>query len=163
MAPPLRAAPPQKPAVFPSITAYNLDKDKVVLPGGLAGQVNLLLLSFEPEQQKDVDSWMSTAQALQHLNFQFRYYETPVSGKENILFRWWETSSMRSDQTDPLSWQWTVPLFVDKKSFLHDLDIPDEKQIVVLLLDRQGHVLWRASGALTPDKRASLMASAGVH
>ena len=48
-----------KPAVFPAITSYSLDKAKVNLPGDLAGEANLLLISFEPEQQKEIDTWMT--------------------------------------------------------------------------------------------------------
>lgn len=158
-----RAAQNQKPTTFPSTPAYSLDKQKITLPGEMAGQTDLLIISFVPEQQKDVDSWLPAAQALQHSNFQFRYYELPVIGRENFIFRWWETSSMRSDQTDPVMWHWIVPLFIDRQRFRHDLDIPNEKQVVALLVDRQGHVLWRASGSMSGDKRQSLMAAAGPH
>ncbi len=149
--------------MFPPVTSYSLDKQKVSLPGGLEGQTDLLLLSFEPEQKKDIDTWLPAAQALQHMNFKFRYYQLPISSKENILFRWWETSSLRSDETDPETWHWIVPLFVDRKPFLDDLQIPDEKHVVVLLVDRQGHVLWRASGPMTQDKRTALMNAAASH
>ena len=157
------AAAQQRPPVFPSVTAYSLDKQKVSFPGGMEGATDLLLLSFRTEQQPDIDSWMAAAQALQHSSFQFRYYELPIAEKENFIFRWWETSSMRSDQTDPETWHWIVPLWVDRKSFFADLQIPNEKQIVVLLVDRQGHIFWRSSGPMTPDKRAALMAAAGQH
>ena len=157
------AAQDKKPAIFPPITGYSLDKQKVTLPGGLEGQTNLLIISFQPEQQKDVESWLPAAQALQHGNFQFRYYQLPVSGRENVLFRWWETSSMRSDQTDPETWHWIIPLFIERRKFLNALDIPDQKLVVVLLVNREGQVLWRQSGPMTPEKRAALMAAAGPH
>ena len=157
------AAQPEKPANFPTMTAYSLDKQKVVLPGGMEGQTDLLIVSFAPEQQKDADSWLSAAQAVQHLNAQFRYYLLPVAARENFVFRWWETSSMRSDQTDPETWHWIVPLFVDRQQFRKELDIPNEKQVVTLLADRQGHILWRAGGPLTQENRASLMAATGTH
>lgn len=160
LGPPLAHA--QKAVTFPSVTSYSLDKQKVTLPSGMEGQTALLIVSFEPEQHADVDSWLPVAQALQHSNFQFRYYQLPVSGRENFVFRWWETSSMRSDQTDPESWHWIVPLFVDRTRFLQDLDIPNAKQVVALLIDRQGHVLWRATGAFSEDKRAGLLAAASA-
>ncbi|HZZ38098.1 MAG TPA: hypothetical protein VFE06_03130 [Acidobacteriaceae bacterium] len=156
----LPAAQERKPAIFPNVAGYSLDKDKVVFPSGMQGQTDLLLVSFAPEQQKDIDSWLPAAQALQHTNFQFRWYELPISNRENFVFRWWETSSIRSDQTDPEAWPWIVPLFVDRHSFQHDLAIPNEKQVVALLVNRQGQILWRASGSMTPDKRASLMIAA---
>jgi hypothetical protein len=159
----LQAAQTQKPATFPTVSGYNLNKDKVLFPSGMQGQMDLLLVSFAPEQQKEIDSWLPAAQALQHTNFQFRWYELPLASKENFIFRWWETSSLRSDQTDPESWPWIVPLFVDRHKFQQDLAIPNEKQAVALLVNRQGQILWRASGPMTPDKRASLMAAAASH
>ncbi|MGC2498622.1 MAG: hypothetical protein WA374_12830, partial [Acidobacteriaceae bacterium] len=62
--------------------------------------------------------------------------------------------------SDPESWPWIVPLFVDRHTFQQDLAIPNEKQVVALLVNRQGQILWRASGPMTPDKRAALMAAA---
>src|ERR1700756_3943433 len=81
-----------KPVVFPSVASYALDKNKITLPGDLPGQINLLLISFQPEQQKEIDTWMPLAQALQHTHFNFRWYRVPVSEHENAIFRWWENS-----------------------------------------------------------------------
>ncbi|HEX3472182.1 MAG TPA: hypothetical protein VHT28_13445 [Silvibacterium sp.] len=154
-----QSSEPQKPAVFPAITSYSLDKAKVNLPADLAGQANLLLISFEPEQQKEIDTWLPVAEALQHTNFSFRWYRLPVSDRENFIFRWWGNSSMRSDETDPETWPWIVPLYVNKDEFKNALQIQNEREIVALLVDKQGHVLWRSSGPLTPISRASLTAA----
>jgi hypothetical protein len=145
-----------KPAVFPTLTAYNLAKTKLNLPADFAGQIDLLLISFQPEQQTQIQTWLSTAQGLQHTNFKFHWYRIPVSSRENIIFRWWDDSSMRSDESDPEIWHWIIPLYIDKESFRHSLRIPSDKQIAVLLIDKQGKVLWRADGPLTPDKRTGL-------
>jgi predicted transcriptional regulator len=159
----LQGTEQRKPAVFPTISSYSLDKNKVNLPADLAGQMNLLLISFRPEQQKEVETWMPVAQALQHTNFNFRWYRLPVSERENAIFRWWENSSMRSEETDPETWPWIVPLYIDKAAFRNALQIASEHDIVVLLIDKQGHVLWRASGAMTPSDRAALTAAVGTH
>jgi hypothetical protein len=149
----------QAQGTFPPLTAYNLNKQKVTLPGGMAGRTDLLLISFAPEQQKAMESWLPAAQALQHTDFQFRYYELPVEGRENLVFRWWDTSSLRSDQNDPEIWPWVVPLFVDRRKLMHELNIPNAKQVVALLVDQQGQILWRASGPMTPQLRMGLMAA----
>ena len=70
---------------------------------------------------------------------------------------------MRSDQTDPEALHWIVPIWVDRKKFFQSLDITNDKQVVVLLVDRQGKVLWRSYGPMTPDKRTALMNAAGQH
>lgn len=148
-----------KPAVFPHITSYSLAKNKLNLPGDFAGKIDLLLISFQPEQLTQINTWMPTAQGLQHTNFNFHWYQLPVSERENFVFRWWDNSSMRSDDTDPEAWPWIVPLYVDKNHFRHALQIPSDRQISVLLVDKQGHVLWRAEGPLTQEKRQSLLAA----
>ncbi|MFT4114776.1 hypothetical protein [Silvibacterium sp.] len=145
-----------KPAVFPDVVSFSLDKARVQLPTGLEGRLNLLLVSFEPEQQKDVETWYPAAEALQHTNFAFRWYRLPVAARENFVFRWWDNSSLRSDETDPETWHWIVPIYVNKDDFRHSLQIPNENEIVALLVDKEGHVLWRSSGVMTPQKRATL-------
>jgi hypothetical protein len=152
-----------KPVAFPPVASFALDKNKVTIPADLAGQQNLLLISFQPEQQKEIDTWMPLAQALQHTNFNFRWYRLPVAERENFIFRWWENSSMRSEETDPETWPWIVPLYVNKIEFRDALQIPNEKNVVALLVDKQGRVLWRASGPLTPEERARLTALVSPH
>ncbi len=149
--------------MFPPVASYSLDKNKITIPADLAGQHNLLLISFQPEQQKEIDTWMPLAQALQHTNFNFRWYRLPVSERENVIFRGWENSSMRSEETDPETWAWIVPLYVNKVEFRSALQISNEKNVVALLVDKQGRVLWRASGSLTPEERASLTALVSPH
>jgi hypothetical protein len=144
---------------FPTITTYNLAKAKLDLPGDFAAPLDLLLISFQPEQQTQIDTWMPLAQALQHTNFNFRWYRMPVSSPEFFVFRWWENASMRSDETDPETYPWIVPLYVDIDSFRRDLQIPGTHQIAVLLVNKQGRVLWQTAGPLTPEKRASLNAA----
>lgn len=146
-------------AVFPAISTYSLDKAKINLPADFAGKANLLLISFAPEQAKDVDTWMPLAQALQHMNFEFRYYKLPVSNAENMLYRWWDSSSMRSVETDPETWHWIIPLYTNKELFRRSLSISSENEIAAALVDKNGRVLWKASGRLTPDKKAALTAA----
>jgi hypothetical protein len=148
-----------KASVFPSISTYSLDKAKVTLPADFEAKVNLLLISFEPEQTKDIDTWMPLAQALQHMNFQFRYYKIPVSNQENLIYRWWDSSSLRSVETDPETWHWIIPLYINKNDFRRSLNIPNEKEIVIALVDKTGQVIWKTSGRLTGDKKASLEAA----
>ena len=145
-----------KSAVFPRLAAYNLAKDKLNLPGDFAGQVNLLIVSFRPEQQKQIDTWMPVAEALEHIHSGFHWYQLPVSESENFIFRWWNNSSMRSDDIDPATWPWIVPLYVDKNSFRHHLQIASERQVTVLLVNPMGQVLWRSEGPMTPEKRDSM-------
>ena len=151
----------QKPVIFPAVSAYNLDKVRITLPADLAGERNLLLISFSSEQAPQVLSWDATAQALEHTHPGFRTYRLPVAETENALYRWWGNSSLRGNETDPEMWKWIVPLYLDVTGFRNALGIPDTKKAVILLVDKNGKVLWRAYGASTPELRAGLTAAAG--
>lgn len=153
------SAQPNAPAVhFPTITAYSLTKAKVTLPSALTGRRNLLLLSFDAEQTQKVNDWVTEAQSLRRLDSTFSYYLLPVSQEKNLLYRWWDNSAMRDDFSDPQVWARTVPLYVNMKRFRQELQISDDQEIVILLTDRSGNVLWRTTGPLTQQKIAALEA-----
>ena len=45
-------------AHFPIVKASNLEKRELSLPADFEGERNLLLVAFEREQQKNVDTWL---------------------------------------------------------------------------------------------------------
>src|ERR1700733_9173936 len=51
-------SPVPSPAVLPRVTAYALDRAKVTLPADFAAPLNLLILSFQRDQQSVVDGWL---------------------------------------------------------------------------------------------------------
>jgi hypothetical protein len=150
-------SPAQQAAVFPKLTASNLAKQKLVLPQDFAGSRNLLLIAFEREQQKDIDTWLPAAKEIEAAHENFRYYELPTIGRSNPLFRWYLDSAMRSGLPDNNARARTITLYVDKGEFRRTLDIPSESAISVLLVDKSGKVLWRATGNFTEEKKANLL------
>lgn len=146
------------PLVFPSVSAYALNKSRVNLPADFAGQPNLLLLSFEQEQQKDIDTWLPLVKELQKANPALRTYMLPVFSRQNFLYRWWENSSLRSGVSDPQWLEFTIPIYVDKTKFRQDLKVDNEQQVVVLLIDKTGKVLWQNTGPLSDEKKSALTA-----
>ncbi len=147
--------------VFPTIAAESLDKTPILLPSQLEGTENLLLLSWARDQGPQLDTWTSVAQALQHTDSGFRVYRMLVSAPENVLYRWWEIASLRADETDPELLHWNVPLYTDKTALRRSLGLEnDEHSVVALLVDKAGHVLWKAEGPSTTSTRAALLAVA---
>ena len=150
-------APELAPSVtFPVVVSYDLNKLKVTLPSDLKGDLNLLLIPFEREQQADADSWLPMAKEIEATHPALRHYMLPVFAKENFLYRWWINSSMRSDAVDDQQRQVTIPLYINRQPFLKQLQIASDRQVSALLVRKDGHVIWRATGAMTPEKRASL-------
>jgi hypothetical protein len=144
------------PPVIPTVSSYTLSKERVTLPADLHGDRNLLLLYFDLTQQPDVDNWNGIIDRWRANDPSLTSYTSLVSSQKNFLSRWWQNASIRSASSDRSRWPTTLPLYVDKRAFERKLGIPSEKQVVLLLLDRQGHVLSRVSGPPTDNSRVAM-------
>lgn len=70
---------------------------------------------------------------------------------------------MRNDESDPETWRWTVPIYVNQAEFRNSLQIANQHRVVTMLVDQAGRVLWRGEGPLTPELKASLLAVLPQH
>jgi hypothetical protein len=140
-------------AVLPPVTAYALDRAKVTLPADFTAPLNLLILSFQRDQQSVVDGWLP---ALTPSAPAVQIWLLPISPRANGLYRWWLNASLRTSLPPAQPRRYTVPLYVDKTHFLPALQVSSEKEVVLLLTDKTGHVLWRTSGPVSDSKKAAL-------
>jgi hypothetical protein len=140
---------------FPKLTASNLQKKPLSLPGDFAGDRNLLLIAFQRKQQEDVDTWLREMKRFES-SPDFYYYELPTISKLNPIARWFINRGMRSGIPDPEARARTITLYLDKTEFKKTLNLPDESQIYAILVDRAGRVHWRAEGDFDEAKAAGL-------
>jgi hypothetical protein len=145
-------------ARFPTVTGSNLQRKKLSLPQDFQGERNLVLIAFQRWQQAQVDTWIPFARQLEEDYPRLRYYELPTIRRLNALSRTFVNEGMRAGIPDPLARERTITLYLDKRAFRRALQIAGEDEIQVLLLDRQGGVLWRTEGVLAPEKVAALAA-----
>jgi hypothetical protein len=140
---------------FPKLTATNLEKQTLSLPGDFAGERNLLLIAFKREQQENVDTWLRGLKRFESVP-DFHYYELPTISKLNPIARWFINRGMRSGIPEPEARARTITLYLDKGAFRKALNLPDEDRIYAVLVDRSGQVHWRAEGDFDEAKAASL-------
>ena len=158
------ALPENSPAGhFPSVKASNLEKRNFNLPADFEGERNLVLVAFEREQQKDVDTWLREMKRFEELDPGFRYYELPTIQRPNALTRWFIDSGMRHGIADRKARERTITLYLEKEPFLDALLITDQKKIYAFLVDREGNVLWSSEGVFDESKGASLRSALGEH
>jgi hypothetical protein len=141
---------------FPNVSGSNLQRTKLTLPQDFQGERNLVFVAFEQWHQTQVDTWIPLARQLEAAHPGLLYYELPTIQRLNVLARTFVNEGMRAGIPDPVARERTITLYLDKRAFRQALQLPGEESIYVLLLDRQGRVLWRAEGAFTPDKGESL-------
>jgi hypothetical protein len=64
---------------------------------------------------------------------------------------------MRGGIPNPATRKRTITLYIDKTAFRHSLEFGDEEHIYLLLVDRQGQVLWQGRGSYQPEIAESLI------
>jgi hypothetical protein len=144
---------------FPTLTAKNLAGTELQLPSGFSGQKNLVLIAFERDQQKDVDTWLKVLPALAQAHPTLAYYELPTIKRMNGMVRFFIDNGMRGGIPDKQQRARTITLYIDKEPFKKALNIPSEDRIYALLLDKSGKVLWRADGLYDEAKGQALTAA----
>ncbi|HXT16773.1 MAG TPA: hypothetical protein VN706_14135 [Gemmatimonadaceae bacterium] len=138
-------------AHFPRVAGKSLDGTHFELPRGFAGAINIVIVAFRQEQQRDVNTWMPWLKMLVRGHDSVRIYELPTISRGFAMMRGFITSGMRHDAADQTARARTITLFVDKRSFRDALGLPDEECIYVLLVDRRGRIYDCQEGRFTPE------------
>jgi hypothetical protein len=141
---------------FPIVTGANLLRRKVTLPADLEGELNILLVAFQRWQQSVIDTWVPFARQLEETHEGVSYYELPVIQRMNVLARTFINEGMRAGIPDQVARERTITLYVDKLAFRQALELPSEEDIYVLLVDREGNVIWKEEGTFSPEKGEEL-------
>ena len=142
---------------FPEVAGANLAGNRYNLPADFEGEVNLVLIPFQREQQDDVDTWAAFVGRLVESYGPFlHYYELPTISQRYGIFAGFIDGGMRAGIPDPVARATTLTLYLDKRAFRRALELPNEQTIYALLVDRRGQVLWRADGKFTTTKGAEV-------
>ena len=137
---------------FPNVEGNNLEGEHFKLPADFKGDLNVVLVAFQRDQQDDVDTWMPFLKTLGERRRDLRVYELPTLGRRYRMMRPFIDGGMRRGIPDRAVREGTITLYIDKSPFREALRLGDEERIYVLLVDRAGRVMWRGEGRF--DERA---------
>ena len=141
---------------FPEVDGKNLDGREFVLPRDFEGNLNIVFIAFQREQQLAVNTWLPTATLLENLHKELRYYELPVHSCNNPIVRWFLNRAMRVGIRYPGSREKTIALYIDKGPFCKALDISREEYSHILVLNDGAQVVWRSEGSCDVEKAENL-------
>jgi hypothetical protein len=144
-------------AYFPAVSGFNLNRQEYEFPRDFEGEYNLVLIPFKQMQQQDVNTWIPAAQELERSTPGLVYYELPTIYKLPMISRTFINEGMRAGIPDQTSRQKTVTFYIDKETFKDALEIKTEEEITILLVNRQGDLLWREVGRFNDDKLQDLL------
>lgn len=143
---------------FPTVSGANLVEETNTLPDAFVGEYVLVVVPFNDAQQILAQAWLPLAEDLHTRYPDMTYYNTAIfpgtiTGPVRVFIR----AGMIMAVPDVALRAITYTLFLeDRDAFLAALDIPDTQAMQLFLLNASGEVLWRASGAFSDEKGASL-------
>jgi hypothetical protein len=140
---------------FPHIRARNLNGRVLHLPQQLEGEWNLLLIAFQIWHQNDINTWIPLAESLLHTYSNFQYYELPVVGVQSNTTQARIDNGMRSGIPDWSTRARTITLYIAHEAFCEVLDLPDDRRIYALLVNRVGDIAWASEGPLVSQTVAT--------
>ena len=135
--------------MFPGVRARNLEGLDVELPGGFAGERNVVAIAFQRTQQRLVDSWVPWFEEHADADPGLRFYEVPTIGRMWAPVRNFIDGGMASAIRVPEILQRTFTVYGDVNRITRPLGIEDRSTITVVLVDGAGQVRWRGSGGFT--------------
>ena len=141
---------------FPQVEGANLERRPFVLPRDIERELAIVLVAFQREHQDACNTWLPVARAIEERNPDVCVYELPVIRRMSRLSRWMLDTAMRRGIPDRYAREHTITLYLDKPEFRRAVGIDSEDQIEVMLVDRNGRLLWRRAGPCDPAGQAAL-------
>ena len=141
---------------FPTVSGFNLNRQELEFPRDFRGDLNLLFVPFLQFQQTTVNTWIPFADKLESSFPELAYYELPTINALPALSRTFINEGMRAGIPNAKARERTITLYIDMARFMRALGIPSKNEIHILLVDRQGGILWRTTGSFDPAQGHAL-------
>ena len=148
---------------FPTVSGSNLERQEFEFPRDFAGELNLLFVPFLQPQQSVVNTWIPFAQELEATFPGVIYYELPTIDEMPVLARTFINEGMRAGIPDQKARQRTITLYIDTQNFMQATGIPSKEDVHILLVNRDGSILWRTTGNFDQGKGDALVNAIQTH
>ena len=144
---------------FPTISGDNLLGQAVTYPADFDGDIVLAVVPFDRDQQVVANTWLPFVQGIADEHTEFAYYNIPVFPDIESAFRVLARTGLILLIQDEHLREITSTVFLDNRDeFLSALAIPTVEEVQILLMARDGVVLWRETGEFTDAKGEALLA-----
>jgi hypothetical protein len=144
---------------FPDVTGTSLLLEQVKVPGELSGDYKLIVVSYEVEQQGDVNEWLPALEALKQEFPRLAGYYVPLLPKDaadSSTFIIGGMSLAAGNDTDRAR---TIVVFTNVDAFNGLVGVEDKATIQLFLLGGDNEILWHGSGAYSDSTLAALRAA----
>ena len=143
--------------IFPPVSSEALNGERVTLPVDAQGYVTLIVIAFQRDAQRIIDTWLVPFSREFSHEQMVRIYEIPMIGS-----RMWKMiasvidEGMRSGipvEKHPF----VVTYYGDIRPYVEKLGMDDLSTAYFFLLDRNGRIQWRSQGVSEQEGIADLI------
>lgn len=132
---------------FPALSAESLSGQKIALPQAVAGRVTLIMIALKRDSIPQLDPWLKSYDEAFGKNKSFAFYKIPMMKSAFAK----QISSMingkmKKDNPKRLHDN-IVTYYGPVEAYIKALGIADEEKAYSFILDKNGLVQWRSTGA----------------
>jgi hypothetical protein len=142
---------------MPILEGDDLNGTARSFPGGLEGEVNLLIVAFERDQTETINSWLETAERVRVAAPELDYYGIPVLPRGLGLISRLIEGGLRDRYPTSQAREHVVVLYTDAGRLRDSLGIGKGTAVRAVLVDGSGRVLWWRTGAVTVGGEEELL------
>jgi len=139
---------------FPTYTSKDLNFREVTIPAEFPGETTIVFIAYKQRQQPAINAWVTALGLDPEIGAEF--VELPVVGEATKLIRSTVDNGMRSGIVNTALRARTITLYENASNVNDALGFSGRNEIRVLLVKRDGEILWKTSGAVTAEKAKEL-------
>jgi hypothetical protein len=142
--------------VLPELRGEFLSGETAVLPHASSGRVALLVLGFSYDSRYAVEEWAKKFREQFDKDPRVTFYEIPMIGGMARMGKWFIDSGMRRG-TPKADYGHVITVYGGTGPWKQRVGFGDPKSAYLILIDREGKVVWRYAGGLQAKVWQSLI------
>lgn len=146
----------ETPIAFPTLKGTNLLLSSVTVPADLDGELRLIVVAYDSDQQVYVEKWLRPLEALNERYPQLAGYYVPLLPQETADAALPIIGGMTLAAQNDRDRARTIVVFTDVEAFNRIVGVPNGEEIQLFLLDSAGNIQWRGTGSYRHETLAAL-------
>jgi len=134
-------------ATFPTLVGRSLEGREIRIPEDLPKGPRILILAFRRWHTRWIETWEGPLKEHQARCPSLSVWEVPALSRRYLPGRRFIDGGMRAGIPDASAREHTLTVYTNLSSLAQEIGLPSLDTIYVLLLDSNGVVVWRGSGA----------------
>ncbi len=139
-----------KKGYFPQLVGIDLEGERREIPQSFNNKINIVVVAFKREQQKNVDGWIKVVDEIISQRSDINFYELPVIYELNSVSRSFINNGMRRGVVGSKARKRTITIYTNREVFFQHMKMK-ENNIYVLMLDKAGKVIQKIEGDATSE------------